>query len=269
MSTKLHNQINQTSQLISKHADLKQLHVKFFCHDMTFGDGAASLLSTNPDVPIFYHEKRQSLVYTDKGGRILCDGIYLSSYLLDNNPAYTKLMQFYYKTFGFQHILHFVKNENGRQHFYSFSFDCDQSSFTHLVMNNLHRYQEYISNYHKACYSIIEQSSEVRNQILLPFSDVQVPEDLQLLLSKKLTSDSNMLDLFHGADHDAKIDVYLSAQQIKCFQYLLQGMTSREIASYMNLSHRTVEHYIAKIKIKLHCKSTRELIARFSGHPIK
>lgn len=56
----------------------------------------------------------------------------------------------------------------------------------------------------------------------------------------------------------------LSPQQEKCFQLLLKGFNSEEIAEQMQLSRRTIEHYTAHIKVKLNCKSMRELILRYS-----
>ena len=58
----------------------------------------------------------------------------------------------------------------------------------------------------------------------------------------------------------------LSPQQEKCFQLILQGFRSREIAEQMQLSHRTIEHYIAHIKLKLKCRSMRELILRYANY---
>jgi len=57
----------------------------------------------------------------------------------------------------------------------------------------------------------------------------------------------------------------LSPQQEKCFQLLLQGLRSREIAEQMQLSCRTIEHYISTIKVKLKCKDLRELILKYAN----
>lgn len=57
----------------------------------------------------------------------------------------------------------------------------------------------------------------------------------------------------------------LSPQQKKCFQLLLKGFNSEEIAEQMRLSRRTIEHYIAHIKVKLKCKSMRELILKYAN----
>jgi DNA-binding CsgD family transcriptional regulator len=68
-----------------------------------------------------------------------------------------------------------------------------------------------------------------------------------------------------GVDQSIKNKFNLSPQQEKCFQLILQGFRSKEIAEQMQLSHRTIEHYIAAIKVKLQCRSLRELILRYAN----
>src|SRR3990167_4529989 len=66
-------------------------------------------------------------------------------------------------------------------------------------------------------------------------------------------------------DHTPSNKFKLSPQQEKCFQLLLTGFNSEEIAEQMRLSRRTIEHYIAHIKVKLKCKSMRELILKYAN----
>ena len=58
MNISSENHIKEAASLIAGHADLSQLHVKDFWHDMTFGDGAVALLSNNPEVPLDYHQNK-------------------------------------------------------------------------------------------------------------------------------------------------------------------------------------------------------------------
>ncbi len=51
----------------------------------------------------------------------------------------------------------------------------------------------------------------------------------------------------------------LSLQEKRCIQFLLLGKTSKETASAMNLSHRTVEFYFENIKNKLQCHTKKEI----------
>ena len=58
----------------------------------------------------------------------------------------------------------------------------------------------------------------------------------------------------------ASQSVNLTSRQADCLYYLAQGMTAKAIASTLQLSVRTVEHYIENIKHKLGCYSRSDLI---------
>jgi DNA-binding CsgD family transcriptional regulator len=52
----------------------------------------------------------------------------------------------------------------------------------------------------------------------------------------------------------------LSSRQSECLHYLVRGMTAKQIAQTLNLSHRTVEFYLDNLKVKLQCKTKAELV---------
>jgi len=56
--------------------------------------------------------------------------------------------------------------------------------------------------------------------------------------------------------------IQLTTRQIDCLYYLALGMTAKLIANKLNISSRTVEHYIETIKTKLNCYNRSELIAK-------
>ncbi len=56
--------------------------------------------------------------------------------------------------------------------------------------------------------------------------------------------------------------VDLSARETECLNYLLRGKTAKEIAVITQLSVRTIEGYLKKIKIKLNCNSKSTLISK-------
>jgi DNA-binding NarL/FixJ family response regulator len=51
----------------------------------------------------------------------------------------------------------------------------------------------------------------------------------------------------------------LSNRELEVFQFIGQGMNTRDIADFLNLSIKTIETYIAHIKKKMCFKSSREL----------
>lgn len=57
-------------------------------------------------------------------------------------------------------------------------------------------------------------------------------------------------------------NVKLTLKQQECLHYLAKGMTMKQIARELNISHRTVEHRIESIKYKLNCYSKLELLKK-------
>lgn len=55
-------------------------------------------------------------------------------------------------------------------------------------------------------------------------------------------------------------NVYLSKREIECLNLVVSGKPSKEIGKILNISHRTVEHHIESMRIKLKCKNKVELI---------
>lgn len=64
--------------------------------------------------------------------------------------------------------------------------------------------------------------------------------------------------------YNAKNDttVLLAPREIECIIYILRGKTSKQIARMLELSHRTVEFYISRLKNKLYCHTKSELIEK-------
>ena len=54
----------------------------------------------------------------------------------------------------------------------------------------------------------------------------------------------------------------LTQRQFECLLYLVKGMTVKQIATTLELSPKTVEHYLEAVKGKLNCFSRAELIAK-------
>lgn len=54
----------------------------------------------------------------------------------------------------------------------------------------------------------------------------------------------------------------LTKQQARCLYYLVQGMTTKQIAKQLGISPKTVEYHFCAVKAKLHCSTRLELFTR-------
>lgn len=62
--------------------------------------------------------------------------------------------------------------------------------------------------------------------------------------------------------------IHLTLRESECLFFLLRKYTAKEIAIILNLSHRTIEHYIELLKLKFFCKTSVDLIhtAKMQGY---
>ena len=67
----------------------------------------------------------------------------------------------------------------------------------------------------------------------------------------------------HSEKFSDKIKKELTEKEHKITLMTIQGLTAKEVAEQLNLSRRTIENTLARIKDKLNCKNQKELIARF------
>lgn len=54
--------------------------------------------------------------------------------------------------------------------------------------------------------------------------------------------------------------IYFTQREAECVIHILKGKTMNETGEILNLSPRTVEYYLTKIKRKLKCRKKSELI---------
>jgi DNA-binding CsgD family transcriptional regulator len=54
----------------------------------------------------------------------------------------------------------------------------------------------------------------------------------------------------------------LTQRQIDCLYHLVKGMTVKEIALTLEISAKTVEHYLDIVKTKLNCRSRSQLVSK-------
>jgi DNA-binding CsgD family transcriptional regulator len=57
-------------------------------------------------------------------------------------------------------------------------------------------------------------------------------------------------------------NVFFGFQETECMRYALQGKTILDIAAILTLSPYTVEYYFQKMRWKLKCHTTAELIEK-------
>ena len=82
----------------------------------------------------------------------------------------------------------------------------------------------------------------------------------KLFFHEVLFNDINMLDYSKKSFPPAMS--HITKRETECLHYLMKGMKTKEIAAQLNLSPRTIEFYLEKLKKKWRCTNKAELILK-------
>jgi DNA-binding CsgD family transcriptional regulator len=225
---------------------LHKIGLKSFSHDITFENARASVLSSDASCSQFYLEQGLPYIYTNNQGRFLSPGIYLNNKLAEDSSDFREIFKKLSAKFGFNYSIHILEHEADCQHLYSFNlfkfndnhtvngmdFDINQIS---LILNALRKYK-------REGQGLIEESKKPRHRFQFSISE----EEKSVIKLHK----------FHQKTYQEN----LSARQKECLHYLAKGMKTKQIARILDLSSRTVEHYLEAVKDKLNCHSHSALI---------
>ena len=113
----------------------------------------------------------------------------------------------------------------------------------------------------------MDKIKNMRAQFLSQSSDlIKEAEEERCLLVKPIFSpelrhaSSNIKPLFENKH----LSLNIPPQRAQCLEHLVQGKSSKEIASAMSLSSRTVDHYLGILRKEFGCRSSRELITSYN-----
>ena len=126
-------------------------------------------------------------------------------------------------------------------------------------LNKLHQDRDAV--YERICsYSISTDDSKLENHIEKTLKIILLKIDFSTV---NKSSGDNLI-IFHKILHTP---VHLNQKQSNCLELLASGKSSKEIATIMNISNRTVDDHIEKLMGILGCSSSKELIALFHDQP--
>lgn len=124
------------------------------------------------------------------------------------------------------------------------------------LYNQLHTLRDH--TFKKHCHLEVDGNhSDIDKQVSQVINAIK-GEDLNREVAPILTAKD--LTIFHNTTHEP---VNISQQQAVCLKYLVRGLSAKETARKMDISHRTVEAHLAELKDKLGCDTIKEIIALY------
>lgn len=156
-------------------------------------------------------------------------------------------------------IVFLEKSAEGCQGF-SFAVSKKGQHSFHFI-NDLPLLQCFIRRFKQEAHDIIQRvlEDQLRLDQAIGAHFYSQPEIFQSSVQdQKKIEFLKQMGILHSAD-----EIRLSARESECMRLLLQGYTAGQIAEAIDLSKRTVEHYLENVKLKTNCYTKLELLEKF------
>ena len=170
--------------------------------------------------------------------------------------------------YGICHGFTIYKYKNKSIEAWHFATTKENGKIIKFCINNIESLEHFILYFRDKASDLIKVD-DVENLIVLQDKKIlaknplQVTHDHQTQMFNKHAEIKNFsMDTKHGV-------VLLSKREAECAKHLITSKTMKEIAKRMEISPRTVEHYLNNIKNKIGCWSKSELIEELSDSSLR
>jgi len=252
---------------------LKWLGITYFAHVYINDKQQYSATSNNPKYAELYVSNRyydtdiHTLNNDILGNYVLWDALALSEKAINRRREASQV--------GVNHTFTIIEKGKYGNDFYHFGCDDPNDfSINQVYLANLDLLKTFIEYYKDT----MKQSKELSGAYHYKF-DIDINSE-----GFQLKNESELLKLFNNRImflHEIskqqsskkillnKNEIYestpITPQQLNCLSLLASGKSAKEIAKILNLSPRTVDHYLQHLRTRLKCKNSKELISLYYG----
>lgn len=159
---------------------------------------------------------------------------------LRQDPIFSTLA----KQFNVGHGITLIRPVHNSCEFYSFGTDLSNEKIIPEYLNYMNDFENFILYFKEKGQSVVAKCIKQQG----------TENNIKTNNVKKIIDHS---DLYHN--YLEGNDIYLSAQELTMLNILSLGKTADEAAAILNLSKRTAEYYIGKLKKKFNCDSLFQL----------
>lgn len=236
---------------------LAALDITTFSHLRIFKNNQLTILCNHPQFLLNYLDKKHYTAdpcvsikseLTDIGEYVIWDSL--------NCGGKTAKILEDAASFNFKHAFTIIKKQRLFTDFYHFGTHLSNSMINQVYINNLDILDHFISYFNNH----VQQSKSLTSayNIILNkeqrTSDIDFLKENNLLAKTSCTRQKLMQDLtIPGARK-------LTLNEISCAKLVLKGMTNKEIAYCLEVSHRTIEDRVESLKRKMNSKNKTELV---------
>jgi DNA-binding CsgD family transcriptional regulator len=236
----------------------KSTPITYFCYQRLYADGSYTFLVSKPDLATYFSKNTglADMWQFNIPFENISNGFILWDIAKTFNTAEQSVIShLFLNEFNLSHGIDVIEKSENHADFYCFAsnnIDIYQCSMPYLRRFIFYFKQEshtMISTCWHEKFNPVAINLENSSNIPIFNSDISIDEASDSLLP------INKFYLY--GEHE---DVYLTSQEKLCLEQLSRGLTAKEAASILGLSHRTIEFYIANLKKKLSCSQLTEAI---------
>lgn len=223
-------------------APLRAYDITYFAYAKSYADGSRILLSSHVDDFQAYLTNKHYL----QGNCEARPNLYQRQAVLWSALPNQHLYQFSKEHFDIDHGLTLVEPGEKNCEFFAFASSHDHPEVVNFYLNNLDIIKRFTGHFKEKAGKIIDQAE--KHKIMLP----------QHHDAMRTYSMSELQELF--------TNIKVTRRQTDCINLLLEGASTKEIASQLKLSPRTVEYYIEMLRAKFHAQNKSDLIIKLLSY---
>lgn len=253
---------------------LNNLNITYFAHVHLDNDKNFSAIGNNPGFIENYFRKEyyNDDVHTSNSNKL--DSFVMWDAIDLGGRSHT--MHEEASAFGVKHTFTIIEKSSSGQDFYHFANNSPSKTINQVYLANMDLLKKFI-NYFKdtmhrskdltRAYDIQFKIDDKASGYIVKSDDnfLQINRDQFIKSLVNENGSENIFILFHK---DNAKPIILAPQQMKCFKLLIAGLTAKEIAVQLNLSYRTVNHYLDRLRKVLGCRSSKEMISVYRSQMV-
>jgi DNA-binding CsgD family transcriptional regulator len=153
------------------------------------------------------------------------------------------------------------KDTEDFQEFIGFYAAADNNSINHFYINHLDKIKNMREHFLSQASHLIKQAEKERLLLARPVFSPELNKQQAVHYKKSIIPNDQ-------SDKNTSVLIDLPPQRRQCLTHLANGKSSKQIARTMNLSPRTVDHYLHILRQELGCRSSRELMTTYGAQLI-
>lgn len=262
------SQVNQFLKDLSATSDdvkkctrpLHHLGVTCFYYVSIKENGDHILLTDCPHVDEYYYQEQ---IYLKDPYLRHPDNYQSGLFFFESNKKeeFDQSLAYLARTFKISPLVGLCEKQKDSVEFFGFWGESDRPSpFEHVYLNYANLLKAFANHFKQECSRVLKPS-------VAPYLSVKELIGPELFAAKSVSKAKIDFDLLKKylieigfRDEVSKADS-LSSREKDCIKLLLHGKSTKETAACLNLSPRTIEHYLENIKNKFGCQYKNELFS--------